>query len=60
MDCSVASTFPYIRYTTYRQVRLNMTPEQRRKNRNTAIALVILVIAIVAWAFWRGGSLGGG
>lgn len=36
-----------------------MTPEQRRKNRNTAIALVIFVIAVMAWAFSRGGSLGG-
>jgi hypothetical protein len=37
-----------------------MTPEQRRKNRHTAIALVIIIIAVMAWAFWRGGSLGGG
>lgn len=36
-----------------------MTPEQRRKNRNTAIALVIFVIAVIGWAFWRAGSLGG-
>ncbi len=36
-----------------------MTPEQRRKNRHTAIALVIIIIAIVAWTFWRGGTLGG-
>jgi hypothetical protein len=36
-----------------------MTPEQRRKNRNTAIALVILVIAFAGWAFWRGSTLGG-
>ncbi len=35
-----------------------MTPEQRRKNRNTAFALVIMVIAVVVWAFWRGGSMG--
>jgi len=37
-----------------------MTPEQRRKNRKTAYYLVIFVIAVIAWAFWRGGSLGGG
>ena len=37
-----------------------MTPEQRRKNRNTAIALAIIVIALMVWTFWRGGSLGGG
>ena len=37
-----------------------MTPEQRRKNRHTAIVLVIIILAIVAWTFWRGGSLGGG
>jgi hypothetical protein len=38
-----------------------MTPEQRRKNRNTALALVIVVIGVVAWAFWRAssGGLGG-
>lgn len=38
-----------------------MTPEQRRKNRNTAIALVIVVIAVIVWAFWRAstGGLGG-
>ncbi|MBB5216198.1 hypothetical protein HNQ49_002896 [Parapusillimonas granuli] len=36
-----------------------MTPEQRRKNRNTALALVIAVIAVIAWAFWRAGALGG-
>ncbi len=36
-----------------------MTPEQRRKNRNTGIALLIVVIAVIAWTFWRGGSLGG-
>jgi predicted nucleic acid-binding Zn ribbon protein len=36
-----------------------MTPEQRRKNRYTAIALIIIVIAIMVWTFWRGGSLGG-
>lgn len=35
-----------------------MTPDQRRKNRNTAIALVIIIIAVMAWTFWRGGSLG--
>lgn len=35
-----------------------MTPEQRRKNRNTAIALVILVIVITGWAFWRGATFG--
>ena len=35
-----------------------MTPEQRRKNRNTAIALVIFVIVLMVWTFWRGGSLG--
>ncbi len=36
-----------------------MTPEQRRKNRHTAIVLVIIVIAIIAWTFLRGGTLGG-
>lgn len=30
-----------------------MTPQQRRKNRRTAIILVIFVIALVAWTFWR-------
>lgn len=32
-----------------------LTPEQRKKNRNTALALVAIVIAIIVWAFWRGG-----
>jgi hypothetical protein len=36
-----------------------MTPEQRRKNRHTGIVLVIIVIAIIAWTFVRGGTLGG-
>jgi hypothetical protein len=36
-----------------------MTPAQRRKNRNTAIALVIFVVAVIGWTFWRGGNLGG-
>jgi ferric-dicitrate binding protein FerR (iron transport regulator) len=30
-----------------------MTPEQRRKNRNTALALVVFVVAVIVWAFWR-------
>ncbi|HLR78022.1 MAG TPA: cytochrome oxidase small assembly protein [Burkholderiaceae bacterium] len=30
-----------------------MTPEQRRKNRRTALILVIFVIAVIVWAFWR-------
>lgn len=34
-----------------------MTPEQRRKNRNLGIGLLIVVIAIMAWAFWRGAYL---
>lgn len=34
-----------------------MTPEQRRKNRNLGIGLFIVVIAIMAWAFWRGAQL---
>jgi hypothetical protein len=36
-----------------------MTPEQRRKNRNTALGLLIVVIAIVAWFVWRTGTSGG-
>jgi len=34
-----------------------MTPEQRRKNRRTAMILVVIVIAVMAWAFWRGGTM---
>lgn len=34
-----------------------MTPEQRRKNRNLAFVLVLMVIAVMAWAFWRGAGL---
>jgi len=36
-----------------------MTPEQRRKNRKTALSLVIFVILIMVWAFWRGATYGG-
>ncbi len=36
-----------------------MTPEQRRKNRNTALVLVLVVIAVVVWAVWRGVGTGG-
>lgn len=34
-----------------------MTPEQRRRNRNTGLALGIIAIAIFAWCFWRGGLM---
>jgi len=33
-----------------------MTPEQRRRNRLTGIALAIIVIAIFAWSFVRFGG----
>ncbi len=36
-----------------------MTPEQRRKNRNTALGLLIIVIAIIVWFVWRVGTSGG-
>ena len=29
-----------------------MTPEQRRKNRRTALGLLIFVIAVMAWTIW--------
>lgn len=29
-----------------------MTPEQRRKNRNTALALLAFVIGVIAWTVW--------
>jgi|GEM_PF-4413165 hypothetical protein len=29
-----------------------MTPEQRRKNRRTGLALLIFVIGVIAWTFW--------
>jgi len=29
-----------------------MTPEQRRKNRNTALGLLVFVIAVIAWTIW--------
>ena len=31
-----------------------MTPEQRRRNRKTGLRLAAIVVAIIAWAFWRG------
>jgi len=31
---------------------MSPTPEQRRKNRNTALALVIFVIAVITWTIW--------
>jgi len=31
-----------------------MTPKQRRNSRCTGIILTIIVIAIMAWTFWRG------
>jgi hypothetical protein len=31
---------------------MSPTPEQRRKNRNTALALLVFVIAVMAWTFW--------
>jgi len=40
--------------------RPDLTPELRRKNRRLAIGLAIVVIAIIVWAFVRGGTLGGG
>jgi predicted nucleic acid-binding Zn ribbon protein len=33
-----------------------MTPEQRRRNRKTAIVLALIVIAIIAWTFLRGSA----
>ncbi len=37
-----------------------MTPEdQRRKNRNTALGLLVVVIAIMVWFVWRVGTSGG-
>lgn len=29
-----------------------MTPEQRRKNRNTALCLLAFVIGVIAWTIW--------
>lgn len=39
-----------------------MTPEQRRRNRITGLLLLIFVLAIFAWAMFKGSSLftGGG
>jgi hypothetical protein len=31
---------------------MSPTPEQRRKNRYTALALFIFVIAVGAWTIW--------
>jgi len=31
---------------------MSPTPEQRRKNRNTALALVIFVVAVIAWTIF--------
>lgn len=32
-----------------------MTPEQRRRNRTLGLILAVIVIAIMAWAFFRAG-----
>jgi len=32
-----------------------MTPEQRRRNRRTGLILAAIVVAIIAWVFYRGG-----
>ncbi|WP_257737157.1 hypothetical protein [Bordetella bronchialis] len=34
-----------------------MTPEQRRRNRIAAVVLVIFVLAVFAWAMFKGGGL---
>ncbi len=34
-----------------------MTPEQRRKNRRLGLALLVAVVLIMAWTFWRGSAL---
>jgi hypothetical protein len=34
-----------------------MTPEQRRRSRNTGIALAIFVIAVLVLSFVRGGAI---
>lgn len=34
-----------------------MTPEQRRRNKRTALVLVIVVASIMAWTFFRGSYL---
>ncbi|HWK61108.1 MAG TPA: cytochrome oxidase small assembly protein [Eoetvoesiella sp.] len=34
-----------------------MTPEQRRRNRNTGLILAAIVIAILAWSFVRGSAI---
>ncbi|HEY9461056.1 MAG TPA: cytochrome oxidase small assembly protein [Paralcaligenes sp.] len=31
-----------------------MTPEQRRRNRNTALILAAVVVAIFAWSLYEG------
>lgn len=55
MDCALASAVPYLCHATRRQV--NMTPEQRRRNRIAGAILAIIVIAIFAWTFLRGSAL---
>ncbi|HEY9281608.1 MAG TPA: cytochrome oxidase small assembly protein [Eoetvoesiella sp.] len=34
-----------------------MTPDQRRRNRRTGLILAVIVIAIIAWSFVRGGFM---
>ncbi|HTK01782.1 MAG TPA: cytochrome oxidase small assembly protein [Bordetella sp.] len=34
-----------------------MTPEQRRSNRIIGLVLLVFVVAIFAWAMFKGGSL---
>jgi len=30
-----------------------MTPEQRRKNRNTALCLLAFVLGVMGWTIWK-------
>ncbi|WP_232464662.1 cytochrome oxidase small assembly protein [Bordetella genomosp. 8] len=34
-----------------------MTPEQRRRNRIAGLVLLVFVVAIFAWAIFKGGHL---
>jgi hypothetical protein len=35
----------------------SMTPEQRRRNKTSGLVLLVIVVAIFAWAMLKGGRL---
>jgi len=44
---------PHLHHAAGRELIMPLTPEQRRRNRKTALILVAIVIAILVWSFWK-------